>query len=123
MDKWERFKEEVDAAIRGGRLDLHLITDLLPLDGAGQLRDRVRYLHDLMTDAFEEAFDLTVVDDELDFEEEHPPGSAQSDSLLDQTDRYVLGELLGRGGVGEVRQARDSRLDRTVAVKLMLTAA
>ncbi|HEY1817713.1 MAG TPA: serine/threonine-protein kinase [Kofleriaceae bacterium] len=34
-------------------------------------------------------------------------------------DRYELGEQIGRGGMGEVRLARDIRIDRDVAVKLM----
>lgn len=33
--------------------------------------------------------------------------------------RYQLGELIGRGGMAEVRIAQDSRLGRTVAVKIM----
>ena len=32
-------------------------------------------------------------------------------------DRYVIGPLLGRGGMAEVRRARDTRLERDVAIK------
>ncbi len=35
--------------------------------------------------------------------------------------RYELGELLGRGGMAEVRSATDLRLGRTVAVKRLRT--
>ena len=32
---------------------------------------------------------------------------------------YEIGTLLGAGGMGEVYRARDTRLDRTVAIKIM----
>jgi eukaryotic-like serine/threonine-protein kinase len=40
-------------------------------------------------------------------------------SSNDLGERYEVGPLLGRGGMGEVRLARDLRIDREVAVKLM----
>ena len=50
-------------------------------------------------------------------------GAAQVRSLpaprLDLGDRYELGETLGKGGMGEVKLARDGRIHRDVAVKLM----
>ena len=36
--------------------------------------------------------------------------------------RYELAELLGRGGMAEVRKGTDVRLGRTVAVKILLPA-
>jgi serine/threonine-protein kinase len=43
-----------------------------------------------------------------------------TDALLDR--RYQLGELIARGGMGEVWQAHDLVLARTVAVKVLRTA-
>ena len=37
--------------------------------------------------------------------------------------RYRLVERIGAGGVGEVWKAQDSNLDRTVAIKMLLSGA
>jgi eukaryotic-like serine/threonine-protein kinase len=42
-------------------------------------------------------------------------------SLGDKLDPYEIDALIGQGGIGEVYRARETRLDRVVAVKVSET--
>ncbi len=51
---------------------------------------------------------------------DHPTAArAQRPAPLILADRYELGEVIGEGGMGTVHKARDRRIDRDVAVKLL----
>jgi serine/threonine-protein kinase len=60
-----------------------------------------------------------VTDDETASDSTPPHSQVAVLAPTDEATRYELGMVLGRGGMGEVRAARDTRIDRDVAVKLM----
>jgi eukaryotic-like serine/threonine-protein kinase len=66
----------------------------------------------------------TIVEPRIPFTTPQPPGgrppsAPRIDPGADAADRYTAGELLGEGGMGEVRLCLDRRIGRTVAMKLI----
>ena len=105
----EAVQEFADAQSRGQEPDIDEFVKPYP-ELENQLRQRIRNLEKISV-----LFDCLVQADENDFEE-----SATGHDLVGQkVGSFEIVQMIGRGGMGVVYLARDTRLDRSVAIKSM----
>ncbi|MGB8729633.1 MAG: protein kinase [Candidatus Sulfotelmatobacter sp.] len=112
--QWERTKEILEQALRLGPQERQAyLSAACGADAA--LR---RELESLIT-SYEEAGSSFLGADASEVLQLIPPRGLSSGTKLGP---YELIELLGAGGMGEVYRARDARLDRIVAIKILPAA-
>ncbi|MHC4518452.1 MAG: protein kinase domain-containing protein, partial [Planctomycetota bacterium] len=99
----------VDARLRGEQPDIDEFVKQYP-DLERQIREKIRNLQRINT-----LFDSLVQADESDFED-----TAAGEELVGRkVGSFAIVEMIGRGGMGVVYLAHDTKLDRSVAIKSM----
>jgi serine/threonine protein kinase/Tol biopolymer transport system component len=99
----------VDARLRGEQPDIDEFVKQYP-ELEHQIREKIRNLQRINT-----LFDSLVQTDESDFEEIN----AGQNLVGQRVGSFEIVEMIGRGGMGVVYLARDTKLDRLVAIKSM----
>ena len=107
----EALQQFVNAQLQGQKPDIDEFVKRYP-ELEDQIRKRISKLNRINT-----LLDSIVQVDESDFEE---TASAQ-DLIGQKIGNFEIVELIGRGGMGVVYLARDTKLDRSVAIKSMPT--
>ncbi|NIS83244.1 MAG: protein kinase, partial [Anaerolineales bacterium] len=99
----------VDVCLRGEQPDIDEFVGQYP-EYEAQLKGRIQDLQEI-----DSLFDSLVHADESDFED-----TATGHELVGQkVGSFEIVEMIGRGGMGVVYLARDTKLDRSVAIKSM----
>lgn len=126
-DRWNKIKELFSAAqalpseMRDDFLRLSCAGDIALLDEVNRLIDadvaNDSFLKHSAADDFAELFVSDLADDvDAATSTDAPPRFGAGDIL---NERYEITQLLGRGGMGEVYLATDSRINRNVALKVL----
>jgi len=103
----EAVQEFVDARLRGEKPDLDEFVSRYP-EFEDQIRQKIQSLGKINA-----LFDSLVQTDESDFES----APAGRDLVGERIGVFEITEMIGRGGMGVVYLARDTKLDRSVAIK------
>jgi len=103
----EALQQLVNAQLQGREPDIEEIVKRYP-EHEQEIKRRIRKLHKINN-----LFDSLVQADESDFEE----AAAEQDLVGRKIGSFEITEMIGRGGMGVVYLARDTKLDRSVAVK------
>jgi predicted ATPase/serine/threonine protein kinase len=111
--RWERTKEILEQALRLSSPERQAYLDA----ACGADADLRRELESLIA-SYEEAGSSFLAADASEVLQLTPPRALSGTKL----GSYELIELLGAGGMGEVYRARDIRLDRIVAIKILPAA-
>jgi serine/threonine protein kinase/tetratricopeptide (TPR) repeat protein len=99
----------VDVSLQGEQPDINEFAGQYPQYEA-QLKKRIQDLQEI-----DSLFDSIVHADESDFEE----AVTGQDLVGEKVGSFEIVEMIGRGGMGEVYLARDTKLKRSVAIKSM----
>ena len=105
----EAVRQFVEAQLRGEQPDLNKLIAQHP-DLEEQIRQKIKSFQ-----CVNSLFDALGHAQEMEFEDQ----DTKSDLLGQKIENFEIGEMIGRGGMGVVYLAHDTKLDRSVAIKSM----